>query len=120
MARILIVENDFHHQEIIRYYLEQDGHEVFATGDATIVINLLCHFPVDLIIMDIALPDVHGIDLTAQIKSHPQLAAIPVLAVTAMTDDTLAAAYPFMGFSGFLPKPFHLHELRRTVGKLLT
>lgn len=119
MARILIVENDFHHQEIIRFNLERYGHEVFATDDTTIVISLLTHFKADLIIMDLALPDVHGIKLTAQIKSQPELAPIPVLAVTAMSDSTLEAAFPFMGFSGYLAKPFRLQELRKMVGSLL-
>jgi CheY-like chemotaxis protein len=119
MARILIVENDFHHQEIMKFNLERDGHDVLATDDAMTVVQMLDDFPADLIIMDIALPDVQGIDLTAQIKAHPDLAAIPVLAVTAMTDATLEAAYPFMGFSGYLSKPFRLHDLRQIVCSLL-
>ena len=73
----------------------------------------------DLVLMDIQLPGIDGIEALRQIRAEPALAAIPVVAFTASVTPADRSQIQAAGFNGFLPKPINLKEFLETVKALL-
>lgn len=105
MARVLYIEDDENNRVLVRRILMMEGIEVEEADSAIKGIDMALASPPDLILMDISMPDMDGLSATAEIRSQPRLASIPVIAVTAnvMEGDkerTLAA-----GCDGYIGKP---------------
>lgn len=81
--KVLVVEDNELNQRLFHDLLEISGAAVIQTHDGREVLELARKERPDLILMDIQLPQVSGLEITAQIKSDPDLASIPVIAVTA-------------------------------------
>ena len=81
--KVLVVEDNELNQRLFHDLLEISGAAVIQTHDGHKVLEIARKEKPDLILMDIQLPQVSGLDITAQIKSDPDLATIPVIAVTA-------------------------------------
>ncbi len=83
-AKILIVEDEPAISETIQYALETDGFETHCLSSGTPVHSLLDEQPMDLIVLDIGLPDISGVELCKEIrKTH----ALPIIFLTARTDE---------------------------------
>ncbi|HLY32920.1 MAG TPA: response regulator [Jatrophihabitantaceae bacterium] len=123
-ARILAVDDVSHNLDLMTYLLEASGHEVIgaATGMEAVARAQECH--PDLVVLDIQLPDISGYRVLEELRADPDLADVPVIAVTAYAmvgDRDLALA---AGFDDYLSKPIdpltlvealetHLPEERR-------
>lgn len=81
--KVLVVEDNELNQRLFHDLLEISGAEVFQTRDGKNVLDLAREHKPDLILMDIQLPQVSGLEITAQLKADAELAHIPVIAVTA-------------------------------------
>ncbi len=81
--KVLVVEDNELNQRLFHDLLEISGAEVLQTRDGSQVLEIAREHKPDLILMDIQLPQVSGLDITAQLKADPELAHIPVIAVTA-------------------------------------
>ena len=103
--RILVVEDNDLNRKLFCDVLKANGHEVVPVADGRNVVATAQRFVPDLVIMDIQLPHVSGIDLIGQLKADPALAGVPVLAVTAYAgkgdEDRIRAA----GAEDYLAKP---------------
>lgn len=119
MATILYVEDNPQNMRLVRKILNHGGHEVLEAPDGKTGIDLTCAHKPDLILMDINLPDIDGLEATARIKSNPDTAQIPVIALTAnaMVGDREKALSA--GCNGYLPKPISKSELLATVAQYL-
>ena len=81
--RILIVEDNKADVRLLRDILERSGYETFQTGDGLEAISLaLAHSP-DLILMDIQLPEISGLEVTRRLRGDSRSRHIPIVAVTA-------------------------------------
>lgn len=105
MARVLVVEDNRANLDLMSYLLRAFGHETLHAGDGEQGLALAHTERPDLIICDIQLPRRDGYALARDLKSRPSLAAIPLIAVTALAmvgdrERVLAA-----GFDGYIPKP---------------
>lgn len=105
MARIVVIEDDPPSLELIRYLLEAFGHAVRTAVDGAAGLAAVYADPPDLIICDVQLPEVDGLEIARRLKADAALRAIPLLAVTAsaMVGDrrsVLAA-----GFDVYIAKP---------------
>jgi two-component system cell cycle response regulator len=105
VARILVIEDHAPSLELIVYLLEAFGHEVRSATDGAAGLAAVYGDPPDLIICDIQLPELDGIEIARRLKADPTLRDIPLVAVTAsaMTGDrgsVLAA-----GFDVYIAKP---------------
>jgi two-component system cell cycle response regulator DivK len=102
---VLIVEDNDKNLRLARDVLQFNG---FRTLDATTgedgVIQAREQRP-DLILMDIALPGIDGVEATRQIKADSETAAIPIVALTASVMQTDRARFEAAGFAGLIPKP---------------
>src|SRR5579862_3801189 len=81
--RILIVEDNELNLKLLRDVLEAYGYETITTGEGTTALGLARKNRPDLILMDLQLPDISGLDAVRRLKDHRQTQAIPVVAVTA-------------------------------------
>jgi two-component system chemotaxis sensor kinase CheA len=84
---LLVVDDSLMVRELQRSILERAGYLVQTANDGREALAMLTEHPPDLVITDIEMPNVDGIALTANIRSHPRLANIPVLIVTSRTNE---------------------------------
>ena len=93
--RILIVEDNELNMKLLNDVLEAYGYDVIKTASGAAVLELARQHGPDLILIDIQLPDISGLEAVRQLKGHAQTKAIPVIAVTAfaMALDELACVH---------------------------
>lgn len=111
MARVLVIEDNAANMTLVAVVLESAGHAVICATDAETGLSLAREQQPDLVLMDIQLPDMDGLEATRQLKADPRTAAIPVIAVTALVmkgdEDRIMDA----GCNGYIAKPIRYAEL---------
>ena len=119
MSTILIIEDNAKNMKLTRDLLKAKG---YATLEATTGEEGVClaleHRP-DLVLMDIQLPDINGIEAFERIRADADTAAVPVVAFTASVTPTDRNRITQAGFSGFVSKPIQLKEFLATVKRML-
>ena len=117
--RILIVEDNELNMKLLNDVLEAYGYDVIKTASGAAVLELARQHGPDLILIDIQLPDISGLEAVRQLKGHAQTKAIPVIAVTAfaMAGDQRRALDS--GCDGYIAKPIMLREFLLTVEDFL-
>jgi len=114
--KILLLEDELMLQSSILEYLEALGHKCIAYGDGLDVENDLKTTQYDLLLLDINVPNINGIDLVKNIKKKN--CNTPVIFISALIDiETIAQAFD-LGASDYIKKPFHLKELAIRVQKI--
>ena len=114
--KILIVEDEPSITDTIQYALETDGFDTKALSSGMAVIPLLSKDPVDLIVLDIGLPDINGLELCKAIrKTHD----IPIIFLTARADEIDRVVGLEIGADDYLTKPFSPRELSARVKAVL-
>ncbi len=117
--RILVVEDNELNLKLFCDLLKAHGHETRAVSDGRAVLDEARSFKPDLIIMDIHLPHISGLDLIIALKDDAELASVPVMAVTAYAgkgdEDRIRAA----GAEAYVSKPISVMKFVDTVGGLL-
>ena len=115
MARILIVEDNPANMTIGVFLLESAGHTLLSATDAEVGLALAREQQPDLILMDIQLPGMDGLQATMQLKRDPSTQAIPVIALTALAmkgdEEWIRAA----GCDGYIAKPMRYREFLTTI-----
>ena len=115
-ARILVVEDEPRLAEILRLYLERDGHAVTVVGDGAAALAAFEAEPVDLVVLDLMLPGLSGEAVLAAIRERDDT---PVLIASAKRSDLERIAGLRMGADDYLAKPFNPHELTARVAAIL-
>lgn len=115
MARILIIEDNENNCYLLSFILEKAGHAVFSASDGLGGIAAAESRRPDLVLLDMQLPGMNGYEVAAELRRRPQMAAIPIVAVTssAMAGDReriLSA-----GCDGYLEKPIDPDSFLETV-----
>jgi two-component system, cell cycle response regulator DivK len=117
--RILIVEDDRPSLIVLRQLLTAQGYGILHSSEGWDGINRARNERPDLIVMDIRLPDISGLDATLLLKNDDQTKAIPIIAVTGCVtpeDETNALK---SGCAAYVTKPANIGNLLRTVESLL-
>jgi two-component SAPR family response regulator len=119
MARILTVDDDPAMVELIQRALQREGHQIAVALQGQAALELARRQPPDLILLDIIMPEMDGIEVCQALRTETTLAAVPVLFLTAkgMIEDKLAAFDA--GGDDYLTKPFDLRELVARVRALV-
>lgn len=117
--RILIVEDNLLNMRLLKDLLEAHRYETLTTGDGLQAISLAREQLPDLILMDLQLPDVSGLEVTRRLKADERTNRIPVIAVTAfaMAGDEKKALDS--GCDAYVTKPIALDSFLRTVAAFL-
>ena len=119
MNTILIVEDNDKNMKLARDVLRAKGYATLEAVNGEDGVRLaLAHKP-DLVLMDIQLPDINGVDAFTRIRANADTAAIPVVAFTASVTPMDRHRITGAGFDGFIGKPINLKEFLETVRKTL-
>lgn len=117
--KILVVDDNVDSVAIMRGMLESRGYEVAAAMSGAEALQFLQTETVDLVLLDIMMPVMSGIEVLQRIKQDPTLNALPVILVTAKTqDDDLLSGYQF-GADYYITKPFNAKQLMYGIGLIL-
>jgi len=117
--KILVVEDDPDLMRIISYALSSAGHEVIRAYGGEDALRKIEAKRFDLILTDLAMPKMSGVEVIEAVKSSPQTTDIPVVAVTAFIWDGIAQSAGQVGCDGFIAKPFDRKHLLQEVEKYL-
>lgn len=117
--KILIVEDNDLNLKLFRDLLEAHGYETLETKDGKEALSLTRHNQPDLILMDIQLPEISGLDITKKIKADKDICDIPIVAVTAfaMKDDEEKILRA--GCEAYISKPISIGSFLETIQKFL-
>lgn len=118
-VKVLLAEDDKYNSEVVSRFLTAIGYVVIVARDGLEVLKMAQAEVPDLILMDIRMPHLSGLEAIRCLRSTPHLSQIPIIVVTAlaMPDDRLASLAA--GADEYLVKPFRLFELRKAIEKHL-
>jgi two-component system cell cycle response regulator DivK len=119
MSTVLIIEDNEKNMKLARDVLQAKGYKTLeaVTGEEGVTLAKQ-HVP-DLVLMDIQLPGINGIEAFKQIRGDAKTAKVPVVALTASVTPTDRSAINAAGFDAFVSKPINLKEFLDTVKRLV-
>ena len=117
--RILYVEDNFQNKRLVRKMLAARGYEVIEAEDGLTGVEMAVHEQPDLILMDISLPGIDGVEATQRIKSFEGTRHIPVIALTANAMRGDRERFLAAGCDDYLSKPISMSELLEMLRKYL-
>jgi putative two-component system response regulator len=117
-SRVLVADDTESVRSLFRKLLLADGHDVVSVGDGAAALEAVkCHHP-DVILLDVTMPKVDGLEVCRRLKADPATRLTPVVLVTGQTDLSDRIRGIEAGADEFLSKPVHPHELRARVRSL--
>jgi len=116
---ILVVDDNPENLKLLLLILSNTGHRLTAAQNAWQAVHHIEQDPPDLILLDLQLPGMDGLELTRRLKADPATCAIPVVAVTAYAMQGDAEKVRDAGCDGYLIKPIDKRELRSVVQRIL-
>ncbi len=119
MKRVLIIEDDRDIVELVRYNLASEGFQVSAVHDGSTGLAQVKKSPPDLLLLDLMLPKLSGLEVCKEIRRDPTLNRLPILMLTARGDEADRIVGLEMGADDYVTKPFSPRELVARVKALL-
>lgn len=118
MAKILVVDDEKETADLLRIVLEKDAHAVNVANSGAECLAFLGQQVPELILLDVAMPEMDGYTLVTHMSSDGAMRDIPILIVSGR--DSLKDTFQmFTNVVGFVSKPFDVKELRARVGQIL-
>src|SRR5215470_9232618 len=115
-GRVLVVDDDETVRDVVRRYLELAGHEVTLAGDGELALSLVARAEPDLIVLDLMLPGIDGLEVCRRIRQH---STVPVVMLTALGEEENRIAGLQLGADDYVTKPFSPRELALRVSSVL-
>lgn len=119
LATILVVDDDPKNLKIIGAYLKAAGYDVEFAHDGEEALEKIRDFPPDLVILDVFMPAMSGLELSDALKSDPRTVGIPILAMSSYHEYAAGAPRRDLAADDFLKKPVRMDQLLEMVGKML-
>lgn len=116
---VLVIEDDETMRAALRRILESEGLEVRTAADGTQLGSALGDKPVDLLIMDVGLPWINGLELAKLLKEHDSLKKIPLVFISGKTTEFDVKRGFEAGADDYIKKPFEIEKVKKTVRTLL-
>ncbi len=117
--KILVVDDERDLVELIGMNLQRNGYEVVSAHDGGTGLDMARKQKPDLLILDVMMPGLSGQDVTRTLKADPETAGIPILMLTAKTEETDIIVGLSMGADDYVTKPFSMKVLVARVGAVL-
>ena len=117
--RILVVDDDKQIVRLVRSYLEQAGYHVLTAYNGETALHAIRRERPDLMVLDLMLPDRDGWEITRIVRSDPNLAALPIIMLTARVEDTDKIVGLELGADDYITKPFNPREVVARVRAVL-
>ena len=119
MSLVLIIEDNDKNMKLARDVLQNKGYQTIEAVTGEEGVQLALQRRPDLVLMDIQLPGINGIEAFKQIRADAKTAHIPVVALTASVTPTDRSQITAAGFDAFIGKPINLKEFVDTVKRLI-
>ncbi len=119
MRRILVIEDDKDIVELVRYNLEKEGFQVLASSDGGTGLAQIRKSRPDLLILDLMLPKLPGLEICKEIRKDVSLNRLPILILTAKGEEADRVVGLELGADDYVTKPFSTRELAARVKALL-
>lgn len=117
--KILAVDDEENIRELLKYNLEKEGFQVILASRGDQVFDILEKDDIDLIILDLMLPGIDGLSLCKEIKSDDKFNRLPIIMLTARTEEIDRVVGLEMGADDYVSKPFSMRELIARVKAVL-
>jgi DNA-binding response OmpR family regulator len=115
-ARVLVVDDDPTISDVVRRYLERDGHRVEVVGDGVAALDRAAADPPDLVVLDLMLPGMSGLQVCERLRAA---GPVPVIMLTALGEETDRVVGLQTGADDYVTKPFSPRELALRVASVL-
>lgn len=116
---ILYVEDNPQNMRLVRKMLKTGGYDMIEATDGQSGLEMALEYKPDLILMDINLPDIDGMEVTMRLKANPAMVHTPIVALTANAMFGDRERFTSAGCDGYLAKPVTRNELLNTVAHFL-
>lgn len=117
---ILIVDDVVDNLALVSLDLQQQGYRVVTASDGEKAVHVAALTRPDIILMDIAMPGVDGLEATRKLRADATMSSIPVIALTAYDTGGFRRAAADAGFDGYLTKPINFDRLHELIQRLLS
>jgi CheY-like chemotaxis protein len=111
VATILIVDDDESMTDLLKLHLTREGLEIETAPDAAVALRSIIKSPPDLILLDVEMPYMGGLEVLKALKSDPATSRKPVIVLTSRTDDECFSEAKSLGADAFLTKPVSKEKL---------
>jgi two-component system, cell cycle response regulator DivK len=113
--QVLVVEDNERNMKLFRDVLQASGYRTLEATTGERAVKLVIEHGPDLVLMDIQLPDIDGVEALDRLRSDERTASVPVLALTAQSMEGDRERFLAAGFDGYLSKPVNIADLVATV-----
>lgn len=110
MSTVLVVEDSSCAREILTRILQRQGHHVLAVASGQEALDLLSHAHPDLLLLDVMMPEMDGFMLLARLRQQPATRDLPVILVTALSDEDRVSRARELGVRQYLVKTRFSHD----------
>lgn len=117
--KIAVIDDEFNIRETIRELLELHGYCVMTASNGKEGIALIYDFKPDLVLCDVMMFDMNGMEVLETLKEDEQFACLPIVFVTAKNDPVMQRFGMNLGADGYITKPFNAEDLIRTIEQKL-
>ena len=118
-TKILVVEDELSISELIKFNLEKSGYEVVVADTGTIALELVEQFTYSLMLLDLMLPGVDGLEVCRKVKLNNKTASLPIIMLTARNEEIDKIIGLELGADDYMTKPFSPRELLARVKAVL-
>ncbi len=118
--KVLIIDDNLDHIKLTRRVLIKQEYKVFAATDAEMGLQMATEHHPDVILLDLNLPDADGQTLLGKMRRVPELAPVPIIAVTAWPAGTDPKTIKTLGFDGYMSKPINFSALGDQIAAYLS
>jgi CheY-like chemotaxis protein len=119
VRRVLLVDDEPVLRSVVRQFLEFSGYEVAEAADGRHALSLARERPPEIVLTDLLMPHIDGLDFCRALRSHPVTRDVPVVFVTARNADAQQRAEMARLGNGFIMKPFEPDDLLRIIDETL-
>jgi len=120
MARILIIDDDKSTTRLLEIILSRDNYEIVAVNNSEEAVSTAVIYSPDLILLDVMMPGVDGLEICRNLRAEPQFTEIPVIFFTSIGNVEEKVAAFDSGATDFLTKPVHPEELKIRIKTLIS
>jgi two-component system chemotaxis response regulator CheY len=119
MAKILAVDDSKSMRQMVKMSLQSAGHEVTEAEDGVMALGIAKRIEFDLIVTDISMSNMNGIDLIHALRALPSYKFTPILCLTTESSDDMKGKGKAAGATGWIVKPFSPEKLLSTIARVL-
>lgn len=116
---IISVDDSATMRKMVSFTLKAAGYDVLEASDGADALNVLKTRPVDLVLSDINMPNMNGLELTRQLRRQPAFSRTPIILLTTESDPAKKAEGRAAGATGWIIKPFNQEQLLAVIAKVL-